>query len=143
MVDFLFCLFSFYCLFLWGGCHCWFWFFGLGWVFFPQDFFTHPHGCLCVHMCVYTHKDFHVIICVVRPTFQRCVSHYSHLIELKWLHKGKWDPDSSCLVHIFSGNFESGKWKRKPRESWCRTYVLWKDRKYMWEGHIHIQQIVT
>lgn len=41
-------------------------------------------GCFCV--CVYTHKDFRVIICVVRPTFQRFVSHYCHLVELKWLH---------------------------------------------------------
>lgn len=98
--------------------------------FLPMSASKGWHGCFCVCVSVYTHKDFRVIICVVRPTFLRFVSHYCHLVELKWLHKDKCNPDSSCSVCIFSGNFESGKWKRKLRERWCRTYILWTPGKY-------------
>lgn len=119
VLDFSYC--CFWVFFLEGvGCHFWF---GLG--FLPQGW----HGCFSVPVCVYTHKDFHVIICVLGPTFQRCLSHYFHLIELKWLHKGKCDPDWSCSIYtFFPGNFESGKWERKPRESWCRSMYFEKTK---------------
>lgn len=77
MVYFLCCLFSLLLFVYWEVVIVGFGF--LVWVGFLSSRLTGMLLCACV----YTHKDCHVIICIVRPTFQRCVSHYCHLIELK------------------------------------------------------------